>query len=211
MLQVHIKPVTPFMQNCHLLICDETKSAVLVDAGGDEDLIMQWLEEFDCRLEGLWFTHGHLDHIGGAEELSRLLNVPVIGPHKADDFWVDSLKEQGQMFGIPAPKVPQISKWLEEGDELTLGNLKFKVLHCPGHTPGSVSFYEPTSQSIFVGDVLFVNSIGRTDFPQGNAEQLLDSIRSKLFSLDGDTRFYPGHGPSGTLAREKQNNPYVRA
>jgi len=161
-------------------------------------------------LTQIWLTHAHIDHAGGTGTLARELNLPIIGPHPGDQFWIDGLPQQSQMFGFPPAEAFTPTRWLDDGDTVTLGAHTLQVRHCPGHTPGHVVFYSPEMQRAFVGDVLFAGSIGRTDFPMGNHEQLLDSIRQRLWPMGDETVFIPGHGPESSFGRERRTNPYVR-
>lgn len=208
-LQYRIIPVTGFQQNCSVIWCDETKKAALVDPGGEADKLTSVLEELGLDLHCLLLTHGHLDHVGAVNELKERFSVPVIGPHKEEVFWLDQMSMQCQMFGFPNQGNVDPDQWLEEGDKISLGNQELTVLFTPGHTPGHVVFYNSDSQIVFVGDVLFAGSIGRTDFPKGHHQTLLNSIREKLFSLDDDVKVIPGHGPMTTIGKEKHSNPFV--
>ncbi len=202
-------PVTPFQQNCSLVICQQTMRAALIDPGGDTDILKQAIEEAGVTVEKLLLTHGHLDHVGGTASLAEYFNVPIEGPHEADRFWLDQLPMQASMFGFPPVRSFQPDRWLQQGDEVLVGQLTFQVFHCPGHTPGHVVFFQADSKLAFVGDVLFAGSIGRTDFPQGDFDTLIHSIKSVLFPLGDDVEFVPGHGPNSTLGRERRSNPFV--
>lgn len=204
-----IIPVTPFQQNCTLLWCEETKQAAAIDAGGDIDRIVKAAEKQGVTLVKLLNTHGHLDHVGGVATLSERLSIPVEGPHTEDDFWIEGMPEQCRMFGFPPTRSFTPDRWLAEGDEVEVGNVKLEVRHCPGHTPGHVVFIHHPTKTAFVGDVLFQGSIGRTDFPKGDHEQLLASIRDKLLTLGDDYSFVPGHGPMSTMGEERRYNPYL--
>lgn len=208
-MEFTLLPVTPFAQNCTLVWCPETRKAAVIDPGGEPERILAELAKRDLELDAIWLTHGHLDHVGATGELKARLGVPVIGPHQADDFWLSRLDEQARMFGFPAPVAFSPDRYLDDGDTLTLGTLRFEVLHCPGHTPGHVVLFNREARWAQVGDVLFNGSIGRTDFPMGNHQQLLDAIRNKLFLLGDDVRFVPGHGPMSTLGEERRTNPFV--
>lgn len=209
MLQYQIIPVTPFQQNCTLLWDDQTLEAVLIDAGGEVARLNQALQSKNLTLVALWLTHGHLDHVGGVGQLAREHGVPVIGPHPADQFWLEALPMQAQRFGFGVPEPVVVTQWLDQGDTLRLGEHVFEVRHAPGHTPGSVLIYSAQLELVWVGDVLFVGSIGRTDFPQGSLPQLLASIRRELFGLPAQTRFISGHGPMGTIGQEQKTNPFT--
>ena len=209
-LDLRLIPVTPFQQNCSLLWDTDTMDGVLVDPGGEADRIMDAAKELGVTIKEIWLTHGHLDHAGGAEDIRAALKIPVIGPHKDDQFWMDDIEKHWANYGhagMGKNIVPD--RYLEDGETLTLGDVEFGVAHTPGHTPGHVVIYNQDIKIAFVGDVLFRGSIGRTDFPKGNHQQLLDSITSKLWPLGGDMRFVPGHGPMSTFGVERADNPFV--
>lgn len=209
MLKYRILPVTPFMQNCTLIWCDETREAALVDPGGEMKHLLTVVAELGLTLKNIWLTHGHLDHVGAADEIRQSTGCPILGPHKADAFWLQALPAQSEMFGFPLTEAFVPDQWLHEGDTLTLGNQQLQVLHCPGHTPGHVVFLHQAEQLALVGDVLFQGSIGRTDFPQGNHSDLIASITHKLLPLGDDITFIPGHGPNSTFGRERLSNPFL--
>ncbi len=209
MLRYLTVPVTPFQQNCSIVWCDETLRAAVIDPGGDLDLLQQEARRLGVTLEQIWLTHAHIDHAGGAAELSRTLGLPIVGPHPGDQFWIDGLAEQGRMFGFPHAEVFTPTRWLADGDTVSIGHCTLNVRHCPGHTPGHVVFHAPDIGRAFVGDVLFAGSIGRTDFPQGDHATLIASITQRLWPMGDDTVFIPGHGPESTFGRERRSNPYV--
>ncbi len=209
MLQVKIVPVTAFAPNCSIVWDSETKDAILIDAGGDAAKLRQEVEALGLKVKALWLTHGHLDHAGAVGELARIWSIPVIGPHKEDQFWLDMIQEVSQRYGFPIPELVHVNQWLEGGEVLTLGEHQFDVRFAPGHTPGHVMFYNQQHALLWTGDVLFKGSIGRTDFPKGNHQQLLDSIQRECFSLPDDTQFISGHGPMSSIGYEKQFNPFV--
>jgi hydroxyacylglutathione hydrolase len=210
-VKYRIVPVTPLQQNCTLLWCERTGEAAVVDPGGDVELILAEIVAAGVNPVKILLTHGHIDHVGGSVELAERLGVPVLGPHRDDAFLLDHLPEQAMMFGLEtvAPFVP--GTWLEQGSRVLLGEMFLDVIHCPGHTPGHLVYYQADEGLMQVGDVLFKGSIGRTDFPRGNHRDLLDSIRNRLFPLGDTVRFIPGHGPMSTLGAERRNNPYVGA
>ncbi|GAB2888493.1 MBL fold metallo-hydrolase [Microbulbifer echini] len=208
-LQYYSIPVTPFQQNCTLLWCEDSKRAAVVDPGGDLDKILAAVEERGLKLEKILLTHGHLDHVGGTAALSKQLQLPIEGPHKGDDFWIEQLPMQAQMFGFPSVEVFTPDRWLEQGDTVSVGDQTLEVHHCPGHTPGHVIFFHRPSKLALVGDVLFAGSIGRTDFPQGDHDTLIHSITERLWPLGDEVQFVPGHGPMSTFGQERQTNPFV--
>lgn len=209
-MKIIVIPVTPYEQNCSLIICEETQKAAIVDPGGDVARILAVVEKQGVTVEQVLLTHGHLDHVGGTEALAKALNVPVIGPEKADLFWLEQLEAQSQRFGFPPHSSFTPTAWLEEGEIVQVGNIKLKVLHIPGHTPGHVALLDEQSKQIIVGDILFNGGIGRSDFPRGNEFQLISGIKEKLLTLAPDTIVYPGHGPTTTIGREKVSNPFLR-
>lgn len=208
-LKYQVVPVTSFAQNCSIVWCDETMEGVVVDPGGDVKQLAAIIEELGVKVVNLVLTHGHLDHVGGTEPLAEILGVKIVGPHKADDFWLQGLENQSQMFGFPLTKAFQPHQWLEEGDTVSFGNQTMQVIHTPGHTPGHVVLFVEEAQLAFVGDVLFNGAIGRTDFPQGDFNTLISSIKTKLWPLGREVRFVPGHGPESTFGRERASNPFV--
>ena len=208
-MKLLIVPVTPFQQNCSILVDEATQRAVAIDPGGDLDRIDAALATTGATLEKVLLTHGHIDHCGQAAEYAARHGVPIEGPHVADTFWIDQLPEQGRKFGFPALPAFESDRWLEDGDTVRFGSVALQVAHCPGHTPGHVVFFHPPSRLAIVGDVLFQGSIGRTDFPRGDHRQLIDSIRGKLWPMGDDVAFVPGHGPMSTFGDERANNPYV--
>ena len=210
MLQYQTIPVTPFQQNCSLIWDDQTRQAAVVDPGGDLDLILGAVKTWGLQLEQIWITHAHVDHASGTADLAEQLGgLPIIGPHPGDQFWIDGLPAAAAAYGFPPARVFKPTRWLADGDTVTLGAHTLQVRHCPGHTPGHVVFYSPEIKRAFVGDVLFAGSIGRTDFPQGNHDDLITSITQRLWPMGNDTVFIPGHGPESTFGRERQSNPYV--
>lgn len=208
-MKISIIPVTPFAQNCSLIWDPQTQQGALVDPGGDIEKIKQCVAANGVTITKIILTHGHLDHVGATTQVAEVYDAPIIGPHKGDAFWLDGLMQQSQMFGFPPTAPFQPNQWLEDGDSIAIGNLTLDVLHCPGHTPGHVALVEKQSKQTIVGDIIFAGSIGRTDFPQGNHQQLISSIKQKLFALPDDTVLYPGHGPTTTVGNERRTNPFV--
>jgi hydroxyacylglutathione hydrolase len=208
-VRVAIIPVTEFQQNCTLMWCPETMRAVVVDPGGDLPRIRKAIADSKAKVERIWLTHGHIDHAGGAAELREELGVPIEGPHRAEEFWLSRIAASGLKFGMFSARNVTPDRWLDEGDAVEIGALKFDVLHCPGHSPGSVVFFSPAERFAISGDVLFAGSVGRTDFPRGNHQQLVESITGRLWPLGDDMHFVPGHGPMSTFGRERKTNPYV--
>lgn len=204
-----IIPVTPFQQNCTLLWCEKTKKAAVVDPGGDVEIIRDAIAQSGVTVDKIILTHGHIDHAGGAAELRDALGVPIEGPHKADDFMLQRLAEQGQAYGFPARAVTP-DRWLDEGDTVTVGELTLDVLHCPGHSPGSVVLVSKAERFALVGDVLFQGSVGRVDLPGGDGKALIASIKDKLLPLGDDIAFICGHGPMSTIGQERQTNPFLQ-
>ncbi|QSX35929.1 MBL fold metallo-hydrolase [Shewanella sedimentimangrovi] len=203
-----IIPVTPFQQNCTLLWCESSLKAAVVDPGGNPERIRAEISRLGLSLEMVLLTHGHLDHVGAAVEMAESFGVEILGPHEDDSFWLQMLPQQSQRFGFPPCAAFEPSRYLIEGDVISIGEERLEVLHCPGHTPGHLVFFHRADMLALVGDVLFNGSIGRTDFPRSNHEQLLHSIKNKLWPL-GDVSFIPGHGPMSTFARERLSNPFV--
>jgi len=209
-MKATIIPVTPFVQNCSLLWCTETMLGAVVDPGGDVERISDAIKENGVRLEKVLLTHGHLDHAGGAADIAETYGVPIEGPHTEDQFWIEGMPEQARMFGVGATRSFTPDRWLAQDDTVSVGNLTLEVHHCPGHTPGHVVLFHRESKLALVGDVLFAGSIGRTDFPRGDHETLINSIKSRLWPLGDDVSFIPGHGPMSTFGDERQTNPFVR-
>ena len=207
-LRVAIIPVTPLQQNCCLIWCTKTMRGAFTDPGGDLPKLRDAIRQTGVTIEKILLTHGHIDHCGSAGIFAEELGVPIEGPHEDDRFWIDRLEEDGARYGV-AGKPFESGRWLVDGDTVTIGEATLDVRHCPGHTPGHVVFHHPESKLAIVGDVLFQGSIGRTDFPRGNHQDLLDSITQRLWPMGGDTAFVPGHGPVSTFAHERASNPFV--
>ena len=207
-MEFTILPVTPYQQNCSL-VWDDSGRAALVDPGGEAPRLLAEVARRGLVVQSILLTHGHLDHVGAAVELRDALGVPIVGPQREDAFWLDTLPRQAELFGFPPTQAFTPDQWLADGDRVGVGSVQFEVLHCPGHTPGHVVFYERRARLAFVGDVLFKGSIGRTDFPRGDHAALLRAIRDKLFPLGDDVRFVPGHGAMSTFGHERRENPFV--
>lgn len=208
--EVAVVPVTPFQQNCSILVCRATRACAIVDPGGDLDEVLAAIEELGAKPTKILVTHAHLDHAGGVAELAERLAVPIEGPERADQFWIDTMETQARMFGFGSARKFVPTRWLEQGDRVQVGALELEVHHCPGHTPGHVVFVVPDAKLAFVGDVLFQGSIGRSDFPRGDLATLLRSIKTELLTLDDDVTFVSGHGPLSTIGHERRTNPYLQ-
>ncbi|HRH88192.1 MAG TPA: MBL fold metallo-hydrolase [Rubrivivax sp.] len=208
-MKLAIIPVTAFQQNCSLVICPATNRAAFVDPGGEVDRLFEVLAQRGATLEKVLVTHGHIDHCGGVAEVAERAGVPIEGPHPDESFWIGQLDQQGRMFGVPGARRFTPDRWLHGGDEVTVGEMRFAVRHCPGHTPGHVVFASLQFGVAFVGDVLFQGSIGRTDFPRGDHATLIRSITTQLWPLGDEMQFVPGHGPMSTFGAERRSNPFV--
>jgi glyoxylase-like metal-dependent hydrolase (beta-lactamase superfamily II) len=208
-LRVAVVPVTPFQQNCSLVWSPATGLGAVVDPGGDLDRLKRAIAEQKITLEKILITHAHLDHAGAAAELAAEFGVPIEGPQREDQFWIDRIAESGRQYGMPHCKPFVPDRWLEDGDRVTVAGQTFEVIHCPGHTPGHVVFFHRDLRLAFVGDVLFRGSIGRTDFPRGDHAALIGAITGKLWPLGDDIAFVPGHGPTSTFGQERRSNPFV--
>lgn len=206
LLTVKTLVVGPFAVNCYLISVPGSRACAIVDPGGDEARIREAIEESGCVPEMILLTHGHLDHLLALSALLETWRIPVLA-HKAEKLLLSNLDPQAKLLGLPSPPPVSVDTWLEEGDEIKLDSLRLTVLWTPGHSPGSCAFVGP--EAVFVGDTLFAGSVGRTDLPGGDANQLLRSIQEKLFSLPDSFVVYPGHGPVTTIAREKATNPFV--
>ena len=204
-----ILPVTSFAQNCSIIWNEQNRRAAVVDPGGDLDRILEQLEKKQLTLEKILLTHAHLDHAAGTAELAKRTSVPIEGPHEGDQFWIEGLPEATQRFGFPPAESFVPDRWLQQGDTVTVGGETLEVLHCPGHTPGHVVFFHRGARAAWVGDVIFAGSIGRSDFPGGDYDTLIRSIRDRLFALGDDVTFVPGHGPTSTFGAERRDNPFV--
>ncbi|WP_075181183.1 MBL fold metallo-hydrolase [Pantoea sp. 1.19] len=209
-MRYHTIPVTPFAQNCTLLVCSQTHTAALIDPGGEADQLIAAVSDAGVEISAILLTHGHLDHVGAAQQLAAHYGVTITGPHLADRFLLDNLPAQSEMFGFPRCEPFHPQRWLEEGDRVQVGQRQLEVLHCPGHTPGHVVFFDAPARLLISGDVIFRGGVGRTDFPRGSHQHLIASIRQKLLPLGDDVTFLPGHGPISTLGAERLSNPFLR-
>jgi len=207
-LRAAVVPVTPFQQNCTLLWCTKTMRGAFVDPGGDLDKLKAAAQHHGVTIEKLLVTHGHIDHCGQAGILAGELGVPIEGPQEEDRYWIARLNDDRASFGLEG-KPFEPDRWLQDGDEVTVGELTLKVRHTPGHTPGHVVFFHEPSRFAIVGDVLFRGSIGRTDFPLGDHDTLIASITERLWPMGDDVAFVPGHGPTSTFGTERATNPFV--
>ncbi|HFE39644.1 MAG TPA: MBL fold metallo-hydrolase [Gammaproteobacteria bacterium] len=208
-MKYQIIPVTAFQQNCSLIWCEQSHKAALIDPGGDIDKLLRTVEQQGVELEKILLTHGHIDHVGGAKSLADQLNIPILGPHINDEFWLDALPQQAKMFNFTYAAAFKPTQWLTEKDNVSVGDVEFSVRLCPGHTPGHIIFFHAKSKTAFVGDVLFKESIGRTDFPHGDHAMLINSIKKQLLPLGDDVSFVPGHGPTSTFGHERRFNPFL--
>src|ERR1051326_7482657 len=205
-----IIPVTPFQQNCTLLWSEASKRGVVIDPGGDLATIERAIEQTGVTVEKIWLTHGHVDHAAGAAELKERLAVPIEGPHKADLFLLERLADSARAFGIAGARSVTPDRWLEEGDQVGVDDLVFDVLHCPGHSPGSVAFFNAAQRFAIVGDVLFRGSVGRSDIPRGNHQAPIGSIKAKLLPPGEEVTFICGHGQASTIGEERATNPFLQ-
>ena len=210
MLKISIVPVTEFQQNCSIIYDDETKAGIVVDPGGDVGKIATTVEQLGVQVESIWLTHGHLDHAGGAADAKSQFHVDIIGPHEADRMLMETIELTAQGYGLSGMKNANSDRWLADGEVLKLGEHAFEVRHCPGHSPGHVIFVNHEHRLIMMGDVLFRNSIGRTDLPGGDHQTLLNSIAQQVMTLDDDYEFICGHTEPSTIGTERKNNPFLQ-
>ncbi len=209
-MKYRIFPVTHYQQNCSLIWCETTRQAALIDPGGEPERLLQAVEEAGLQLQMVLLTHGHVDHVAAASQIAAQCQVPIIGPHQADAFWLQILPQHAEQLGFPPTDSFTPTRWLHDGERVTLGELTLEVLHTPGHTPGHVVFYSAQGNTAFVGDVLFQGSIGRSDFPQGDHDTLIHSIKQRLLPLGDEVIVVPGHGPNTTLGEERRHNPFLQ-
>ncbi|HTC07847.1 MAG TPA: MBL fold metallo-hydrolase [Acetobacteraceae bacterium] len=217
-LKVAVLPVTPFQQNCALVWEADSKDALIVDPGGDVPRLLAGIDQLGVRVVKILLTHGHIDHAGGAAALRDELAArvapeagpPIEGPDERDAFLLEGLEAQAANYGVGGVRNVQPDRWLSEGETITLGDHRFDILHCPGHTPGHIVFISHANHFAILGDVLFQGSIGRTDFPYGDHAALIAAIKSKLLPLPDDYAFLCGHGPGSTIGAERAGNPFLR-
>jgi len=208
-LKILVVPVTPFQQNASIVFDEDTMKGAVVDPGGDLDRLEDAIKQSGASIEKILLTHGHIDHAGGAADLAKKLKVPIVGPHENDKPVLDNIPNRGGQFGMPDAKGVTPDQWLKDGDEVTVGGLNFKIIEAFGHSPGSVVFYNDEHKFALMGDVLFEGSVGRTDLPGGNQEQLITAIKTKILPLGDDVQFLPGHGNPSTIGRERTSNPFI--
>ncbi|HEX5655862.1 MAG TPA: MBL fold metallo-hydrolase [Polyangiales bacterium] len=209
-MQVGVIPVTPFQQNCSVVICEQSKRGAVIDPGGELDKVRAFLAQEGVTVEKILITHGHIDHAGATAELAAELKVPVVGPQREDEFLIQALAEHGAMFGVHGAQPFTPDQWLEHGDVVEVGEERFEVRHCPGHTPGHVIFFNPLRKFALVGDMLFDGSVGRTDLPRGDHATMMVSLREQILTLPDDTTFLSGHGPTSTIGAQRHSNPFLR-
>jgi hydroxyacylglutathione hydrolase len=203
--------VGPVSCNCSVVACPDTGAGVVIDPGGHPERILAAIRELGVHVKYLLHTHAHFDHILATGDIAAATGAEIL-LHRNDQALYEGLPNQGRMFGFRAAAPPAPTRYFTDGEAITVGTLTVRVLHTPGHTPGSVGFYfGPAQPLLFSGDTLFADSIGRTDFPGGSFEDIEVSIRTRLYTLPGDTRVIPGHGPDTTIEHEREHNPFVKA
>ena len=207
-MQVINTPISPYIQNAPIAYCEDTKECIFIDPGDELDKLIAVQENNQLIPQYIFITHGHIDHAGAAKELSERLNLEIIGPHIADDFLLQALEIQGQMYNMKAKNFTP-DRWLEQGDVITFGNQELDIRHCPGHAPGHVIGINHKAKKVIAGDVLFNGSIGRTDLPQGNYQDLINSIKKHLLTLEDEFIVHCGHGPDTKIGYERKTNPFL--
>ncbi len=211
-LRINTVEVSPFVQNCRILWSLGKESALVIDPGGDVPLIESFLNKNNLSCSAIWLTHSHLDHCGGVAKLLERYDVPLIG-HEAEKEHRERVSQICQMYGVPPglmDNCPEPSMYIRGGETLEFMGYSFEVRYTPGHSPGHVCFYQKETGTLIAGDALFAGSIGRTDLPGGNHQELINSIRSQLFTLPDNTVVMPGHGPDTTIGHEKRTNPFLQ-
>jgi hydroxyacylglutathione hydrolase len=208
-LRIVVIPVTGFQQNCSLIFDEQTKRAAVVDPGGDLDRIEQAIAKAGVKVEKILLTHGHIDHAGGADGLREKLGVTIEGPHRDDEYLLNALAARGKEFGVADMRNCKPDRWLLDGDTVEAAGFTFKVIHAPGHSPGSVVLFNDENRFALMGDVLFQGSVGRTDLPRGDHATLIRSIMTKVLPLGDDVSFLPGHGQPSTIGDERRTNPFL--
>lgn len=208
-MEYYIIPVTLFKQNCSLIWCKKTKETLILDPGGEEEKIHKIIKKMNLNIKKIVLTHGHVDHVGAAVSLSIYYGVPIIGPHKNDDILLKNLPQQCKEFNVDIVFPFKPNRWLQNKEKIKIGNLFFEVIHCPGHSPGHIVFWNKKNKFILMGDLIFKNSVGRTDLTGGNKIHLMNSIKN-ILCFPSDTIFLPGHGPMSSLKEEKNNNPFLK-
>lgn len=211
--------LTPFQQNTRIVVCEKTRKAICIDPGERSDELVDFIKDNDLELQAICLTHGHLDHIGGTADLSKSFPYAEILLHEEEMYLYDALLQQPLLMGFQPDQIramgmeyespPRPTRFLTHGEVLHVGNLKFEVRHCPGHTRGHIVLVEEHEKAVFTGDCLFSGTIGRTDLPGGDYKQLIESIRANILSLEDNFKVYCGHGPETTIGRERANNPFL--
>lgn len=206
-MEVTVLTVGPVYTNCYIIHKEGNKSCLVIDPGEEAEKIADYIRKKDLQLEAILLTHGHFDHITGVSKLVSLVGGKVYAYREEKDVLADPQLNSSVMMGYEVALEPEVL--VRDGQLLSLADLQFRVIHTPGHTKGSCCYYEENERILFSGDTIFMESVGRTDFPTGNSRELLDSVRNKILSLPDDVQIYPGHGPETNVAYEAANNPYA--